>query len=103
MSLKLIELQIALPRIHESSKIQEQLEQRSQQMQDSVAQKSLKDDELKRTQITKNEENHEMKFEKDQTSSFNHSNHQNKKRSKEKKEEEKIHHPYKGNFIDFSG
>lgn len=101
LSLKLIELQVALPRTHEMGKIQEQLEQRSQQMQENIALNGEKSTELKRKQVSKNEENQMAKFENNQSSSS--FSQQTKRDSKEKEKDDKQHHPYKGNFIDFVG
>jgi hypothetical protein len=101
LSLKLIELQVALHRTHDVSKIQEQLEQRSQQMQENVAISTQKEADAKRKNVNKNEENQEAKFEENQSSS--NSSHQKRNGKEREKKEKQIHHPYKGNFIDFVG
>ena len=54
MSLKAIEMQIALPRTHDAGKIQEQLQQRGQHLQEHAAQSVTKEDDLKRKTVVKN-------------------------------------------------
>lgn len=102
MSLKLVELQVALPRTYDAGKIQEQLEHRSSDMQDYAMMSNLKNDDTKRKTVGKNEENKDVKFTKEQSSSHHH-NQQNKKEKKEELETSKIQHPLKGNFIDIFG
>jgi uncharacterized protein YfaS (alpha-2-macroglobulin family) len=101
MSLKAIEMQIALPRTHDAGKIQEQIQQRGQHLQDHAAQRVTKEDELKRKTVIKNNQKQEARLNKDGQSSNEHGESGQPK----KKQEECIqpNHPYKGKVIDYSG
>ncbi|HJV17442.1 MAG TPA: hypothetical protein VJ546_08695 [Bacillales bacterium] len=105
MSLKSIEMQIALPRTFDASKIQEQLSQRGQGMNDFAA-KEMKQDELKqRTTVMKQEQKDAAKLNHD----GEHSNNQRDQKGKQPKSKKSNpqwaaeKHPFKGNLIDFSG
>lgn len=93
-------MQIALPRTHDASKIQEQLNQRNQLIQDQLAQSTQKEVDLKRTQVLENSESEKLKLKKDQSQQ---QHEQNKKKKKDQKQEENPNHPYKGKEIDFFG
>jgi uncharacterized protein YfaS (alpha-2-macroglobulin family) len=101
MSLKAIEMQIALPRTHDAGKIQEQIQQRGQHLQEHAAQRVTKEDELKRKTVIKNKQKQEARLNKDGQSSKE----QGESRQPKKKKEELIqhNHPYKGKVIDYSG
>ncbi|HZH62336.1 MAG TPA: hypothetical protein VEY70_22760 [Metabacillus sp.] len=93
-------MQIALPRTHDAGKIQEQLNQRNQLIQDQLAQSIKKEVDLKRTQVSENRESDKLSLKKDQ--SQQHQEH-NKKKKKDQKLEGNPNHPYKGKKIDFFG
>lgn len=101
MSLKAIEMQIALPRTHDAGKIQEQIQQRGQHLQEHAAQRVTKEDELKRKTVIKNNQKQEARLNKDGNSSSQ----QDSGRQQQKKQEEPLqqNHPYKGKIIDYSG
>jgi hypothetical protein len=86
MSLKLIELQIALPKTQDVGKLQEQLQYQGQLAQQQLAMSIQKQDERMRHQVTKAEQSEKAKWQKER----------NRKKTEEK-------HPYKGTFIDFIG
>lgn len=100
MSLKNIEMQIALPRTHDAGKIQEQLNQRNQINHDQLAHSIQKEVDLKRTQVQENSESDKLHLKKDQSSE---QQDQNRKKKKEQKQEENPDHPYKGKKIDLFG
>jgi len=100
MSLKNIEMQIALPRTHDAGKIQEQLNQRNQINHDQLAHSIQKEVDLKRSQVQENQESEKLQLKRDQ--SEQHHN-QKKKKKEEQKQEENPDHPYKGKTIDFFG
>ncbi|MBU8877858.1 hypothetical protein BGM26_02480 [Bacillus sp. FJAT-29790] len=105
MSLKLIEMQIALPRTMEAGKIQEQLQQRGQNMNDFAAQASQKEEEQKRKTVIKQEQKSNVKLtqeEKDHNKGTGSQGNRNDK-STEMVNEKKEQHPYKGIVIDYSG
>ncbi|MDZ5473454.1 hypothetical protein SM124_17205 [Bacillus sp. 31A1R] len=103
MSLKAIEMQIALPRTHDAGKLQEQIQQRGQLQNDLASHSVHKEEEKKRTSVIKQEETDHVQLshkEKEKQDS------EQKKRQKQKEEiqiKEKERHPYKGNYVDFSG
>ncbi|MGA9228071.1 MAG: hypothetical protein WB217_17115 [Mesobacillus sp.] len=104
MSLKAIEMQIALPRTQDAGKIQEQLQQRGQHLQEHAAQSVKKEDELKRKTVIKNNQKQETRLNKDDRSS----NHNQEQSNPDKKKNSENHnkqqnHPYKGKVIDYSG
>lgn len=103
MSLKSIELQVALPRTQEAGKLQDQLQQRGQNLQDHLAANMTKDQEKKRQQVGKNEQTEKNKLNADEEKQQQREQHQNKKKRSPKQVEEKQHHPYKGNLIDIEG
>jgi hypothetical protein len=98
MVIRLAELQVALPKTQDVSKIVEQLQQRGQSMQDYIALDVQKKEEQKRRQVTKNgkKEGPALHL---QSSSHN----EKLLINKGKKNEHKKQHPFKGNHIDISG
>ncbi|PMC38460.1 hypothetical protein CJ195_08325 [Bacillus sp. UMB0899] len=100
MSLKNIEMQIALPRTHDAGKIQDQLNQRNHQIQDQLAHSFQKEVDLKRTQVSENKESDKLFLNKDHSQQHQE---QNKKKKKDRKQEENPNHPYKGKKIDYFG
>jgi hypothetical protein len=105
MSLKSIEMQVALPRTFEASKIHEELSHRGQGMNNQAAQE-MKQDELKqRNTVLKQEQKDAAKLNHEGEHSNNQRDHKGKqpksKQSNPQPTAEK--HPFKGNLIDFSG
>ncbi|KYG89532.1 RNA polymerase subunit sigma [Metasolibacillus sp. FSL H7-0170] len=100
MSLKGVELQIAIPKTFDAGKMADQQHQNNilQQMHANEALKK----ELERKQKTVNDtENLDAISDEE---SHNEANAEQQKKKKQTKEEkEKAHHPFKGNFIDYSG
>lgn len=102
MSLKAVELQIAIPKTFEAGKIAEQHQQNviHQQMHANEALK--KEWERKQLAVNTTEHADAISEEDEQNgSSENHSSTGEKK--KDEQEQQKAHHPFKGNFIDCSG
>ncbi|WP_220129393.1 hypothetical protein [Thermaerobacillus caldiproteolyticus] len=81
VSLKLVELQIALPRMYDVGKIQDELQQQSQLVQAHLTQETQKQDERMRRQVTQKRSSANVRREK----------------------ESETMHPYKGNNIDVKG
>jgi hypothetical protein len=103
MSLKAIEMQIALPRTHDAGKIQEQLQQRGQHLQEHAAQSGMKEDELKRKTVNKNEQKQEARLKEDPGSSNQQQQKDSQKNKQKNDHHSPQHHPYKGKVIDYSG
>ncbi|RFU71313.1 hypothetical protein D0469_02030 [Peribacillus saganii] len=102
MSLKSIEMQVALPRTYDASKLQEQLQQRGQLMHDNAAREMHKEDKKKRTTVMKQKAKERPGFPNEDQSNGSYSGDQSRKQKKNIKEKNH-NHPYKGNNIDFSG
>jgi hypothetical protein len=101
VSLKNIEMQIALPRTHDAGKIQEQINQRNQINHDQLAHSIQKEVDLKRTKVLENSEGGKLKYKND--SSLHQQQEQKKKKKEDRIQEENPDHPYKGTTIDFFG
>ncbi len=100
MSLKALELQIALPKTFEAGKLQEQTQQQVNNAQVFANQALQKQIEKNRTTVLESDHTTEVKDE-----------HSNKKENKKKQSQnkntvssnnEQIQHPFKGHFVDFS-
>ncbi len=106
MSLKAIEMQVAIPRTQNAGKIQDQLQQRGQVVQDYIATEQNKKDEKTRKQVLETTESEKKRLNNDDE---RREGSQAQMRNEEKQElQEEPHqlyakHPYKGNYIDFSG
>lgn len=101
LSLKSIEMQVALPRTYEAGKIQEQLQQRGQLQNDFATLNVKKEDDKKQTTVMKQEQKEKARFHKE-----GHQNdHPDKEETKREREQrqQKEQHPYKGTKVDFSG
>jgi hypothetical protein len=94
VSLKLVELQLALPRTYDMGKVQEQIQQQSQVLQAQLAMSMQKKEEEARHQVTKKEKSFEVRWEKENSSPLLYD--KNKKGEKQR-------HPYKGKIIDYTG
>lgn len=98
MSWKAVEMQVALPRTHDAGRIQEQIQQRGQFMQDVITADHLQKEELKRKTV--NELHQKVKLS-NQKQSKNLHNKNSKEKNNQKNQE--IDHPYLGNNIDING
>lgn len=95
MSWKSIEMQVALPRVQDAGKIQDQMDKQGQHLQESLAQLQVKKQELKSKKV--NELDHTYKVD---------PNNKRKHESKDDKEdnqEQKSEHPFLGSKIDYNG
>ena len=102
MSLKTIELQVALPRTFEAGKLSEQIQQRGQHANDLASIEVEKKREHDKSSILNMTQKDKAFLKKDPSHSQSDlSDHSNKDR-REEKEETEIH-PYKGITIDYSG
>ncbi len=101
LSLKLVELQVALPRTQDVGKIHEQLITRGQHMQEHIFSEAEKIEKRNRTIVNESNETENAHLHKDQTSKLYPEQRTHKVQNPE--QENKEHHPYKGNFIDFLG
>ncbi|MCQ6274120.1 hypothetical protein JMM81_03875 [Bacillus sp. V3B] len=102
MSFKSIEMQVAIPRTLDVGKLQEQLQQRGQNMSDQANEAIKKDVEQKRQHVIKSKNSAKAKLLKDGQKNDHEKNKRNCKREM-KEEEQNEQHPYKGTIIDYSG
>ncbi|RFU61553.1 hypothetical protein [Peribacillus glennii] len=104
MSLKAIEMQIALPCTHEAAKIQEGWQLRDQVAFHHAANEMQKEDEKQRSAVLKQEQKEKPSFHSGNGSSGQGAGgrqHEKKKTTGTKRKNSQ--HPYKGTSIDFSG
>ncbi|MBM7586858.1 phenylalanyl-tRNA synthetase beta subunit [Bacillus pakistanensis] len=94
MSLKAIELQIALPKTFEAGKIADQQQQQSQLAQNYAAEESVKELTKKRIRVSSNEAKQDVTTMKEPS--------QRNSVDKSIKQENSLH-PYKGILIDYNG
>lgn len=100
MSLKGVELQIAIPKTFEAGKIAEQHQQNNLQQQLN-AHEELKKQLIKRqSSVNESESTDTVTSDGEQQDSSKESSEQ---KSKKESKKEKEHHPFKGNFVDYSG
>jgi len=97
MSLKAIELQIALPKTFEAGKISEQKQQQAQLHHDLGHEAALKEAERNKRRTLEAAKAAKLKKE-DEEKKKREREQQKKKKGREKGKE----HPYKGSFVDFS-
>lgn len=102
MSWKSIDMQIALPRTHDAGRIQEQIQQRGQFIQDMLVTEHIKSEEIKRRAVNDLHQKDHMTNQNEQKSQTN--QHVSKAKHDQIEEQEfQIKHPYLGNKIDFNG
>ncbi|MGG7618877.1 hypothetical protein ACVBAX_05800 [Robertmurraya sp. GLU-23] len=102
MSLKAIEMQIALPRMQDASKLQEQIQQRGQQQNEVAANSVAKEVEKNRISVTKHEQKEQVRLKDQQRDKKGNQEGKKNRKNKESQSVKEVH-PYKGNFFDFSG
>ncbi|MBM6618418.1 hypothetical protein [Bacillus suaedaesalsae] len=94
MGIRLAELQVALPKTQDVSKIVEQMQNRGQHMQDHIAEEVQKQEDRKRRQVVNAKQ-------KDGASLHLRSEHNHEEKQYQKKKN-KENHPFKGKSIDIS-
>ncbi|WP_182199182.1 hypothetical protein [Paraliobacillus salinarum] len=97
MSWKAVEMQVALPRVQDASKIQEQIQQRGQFIQDTLAAKQLIQDELRRKNVNESEYSARLKNERNKKEQVI-----SRKRKQHNIPDSKIPHPYLGGRFDIN-
>lgn len=102
MTLKAVELQIAIPRATEAGAVQKQLLQKPVHDQTSMAAMNAKqlEEESKKTNMLEQSSEHLRANNEEQNNGTNDQNQGNFK--KNKKQTESVEHPYKGHHIDLS-
>ncbi|MBU5594985.1 hypothetical protein KQI76_07385 [Amphibacillus sp. MSJ-3] len=102
MSWKAVEMQVALPRTQDAGRIQEQIQQRGQFMQDIISQAQLQSEETKRRTISDLERSYQLKNDKANKEKSKHDGKPISKKDKQTEYQMKVDHPYLGKRIDIN-
>ena len=102
MSLKGVELQIAIPKTFDAGKIADQHQQNTINQQYHANEQLKREIERKQLSVNESEGLDDIGDEDEKRSGSEHSPHRQKKKNKQQLEQ-KAQHPFKGNLIDFSG
>lgn len=97
MSLKAIELQIAIPKTFEAGKIAEQKQQQAQLAQDSANMQTEKQAVKSKETVLKSSPYAKLDGDDQQPSE------ESQQQEKKEKEQQQAKHPFKGSFVDYSG
>lgn len=105
MSLKAVELQIAIPKTFDAGKVMEQHQQNTIQQQVNANEALKKEVERKQLTVNDTEKISEIADEEDRSnrSDSNSPREKNQHKKNEEQDLKEAKHPYKGNFIDYSG
>lgn len=103
MSWRSVELQVALPRTQDVGRIQEQIQQRGQFMQEVIAQAQQQAEEMKRRSVTNLEEGHKLSNDGKDSNKGNQPDQSNEHADSMSEPKIKIQHPYLGTRIDING
>lgn len=102
LGFKSVELQIAIPRTQDATKLQEQLSKQSQHFQNSLTQTQVKQEEIKRQQVNHSENVDYLNVKSDgDRDTFEDGEDGNGEPDKDNKSD-KIEHPYLGVNVDYS-
>ncbi|KGX88420.1 hypothetical protein [Pontibacillus litoralis] len=101
MTLRTIEMQVALPRTQDAGKLQDQLQHRGQMMQQQIVANQLAAEQRKRKQVIESDQTEDVQLREES----NESEYCFEKNGPEKEEEPlpRLDHPYLGKNIDFNG
>ena len=100
MSMKSVEIQIALPRTHDAGKLQEQLQQRGQLQNDLASQQAKKEEKITESGIFRGERKDIARFQQHKGAG---KNREQEKKDGRKKNVKQIKHPFKGTMLDIRG
>ncbi|WP_341301940.1 RNA polymerase subunit sigma [Lysinibacillus sp. FSL H8-0500] len=100
MSLKGVELQIAIPKTFEAGKMADQAQQQALAQQAHANEAHKKEVERKQKIVNTSEGMDEISEEEEAGGEYINGNYKKKNKKKHKKQAK---HPFKGNFVDFSG
>jgi len=102
MSLKAVELQVAIPKTFDAGKVAEQHQQNTINQQLNANEALKKELERKQKIVNDTENTDAISNQEERERNEGNPSMLNKKKKKEQ-EQPKAQHPFKGNFIDFSG
>ncbi|WP_249869761.1 hypothetical protein [Oceanobacillus saliphilus] len=90
-------MQVALPRVQDAGKVQENIMKQGQHFQESLGQIQMKQEERKRKKVNESEETTKINADKENSES------KVERNSKRSDKEIEIDHPFLGKQIDFNG
>ena len=100
MSLKGVELQIAIPKTFDAGKMLDQAQQQNQVNQMNANEALKKEIERQQKIVNTSEEMDGINDEEGKQQQYEA---EQRKREQQKEAKKNTHHPFKGNFVDFSG
>ena len=100
MSLKGVELQIAIPKTFDAGKMLDQAQQQNQVNQMNANEALKKEIERQQKIVNTSEEMDGINDEEGKQQQYEA---EKRKREQQKEAKKNTHHPFKGNFVDFSG
>lgn len=106
MGLKTIDMQVAILRSQDASKVQEQLTRQGQQFQETLTQSQLNEELLKRQKTNRFENVTKREVDSNEEHEKHNQDHEEKElaqKPQQRNEQERINHPYLGRQIDWSG
>src|SRR5690625_1582530 len=102
MGLKSVEMQVAITRSQDASKMQDQMTRQGQQFQETLTQQQLREDVLKRTQINEHEKVSLRENEDEEKERERRERERRKQLLSKENDKQSIDHPYLGTMIDLS-
>lgn len=103
MSLKGVELQIAIPKTFDAGKIADQQNQNVLNQQMHASEAAKREFERNKTVVLETDNLGEIREDDERQAGEHGSQERNKKNNEQTSEKAKVQHPFKGNFFDFSG
>lgn len=103
MSLKGVELQIAIPKTFEAGKMEDQRQQNAIQQQLHASEEANRAFEKKRTTVIETDQLGKVHDDEEKPAEQQQESDKQKKKKEQAAEKVKAQHPFKGNFVDFSG
>lgn len=103
VSWKAVEMQVALPRTQDAGRIQEQIQQRGQFLQDVISRAQLQSEQAQRQTVSHLDEGHKLDNEQREKEKDKARLKKNLTKQKESDQRLKVKHPYLGTKIDING
>jgi Skp family chaperone for outer membrane proteins len=102
LSLKSVEMQVAIPRAYDASKVQDQLHQKPAHQQAELANLTKKEMEDRRKKSTEVSESSYLESSERESEQFIHEKDRRNAKNKQQNSQQQADHPYKGRHIDIS-
>src|SRR5699024_968407 len=100
MGLKSVEMQVAITRSQDASKMQDQMTRQGQQFQETLTRQQIREDVVKRTQVNEHEDVLLRKQEDEENEKERREAERRKKKMQQEKKDQGLDHPYLGTIID---